>query len=141
MFCCTKGFPISKHASMSFWMRCSAVLHRIWLYKNMKKETKSVYTVQFVRKSFIIFEDIFHVSYYEKLAGKIMFLLLCNSFEYLNYILLYLIQKIYTIHFFRLRFFFCIVFLGIINLESKADAISIHSEKNQCLQWHHVIYL
>ena len=100
----------------------------------MKKETKSVYTVQFVRKSFIIFEDIFHVSYYEKLAGKIMFLLLCNSFEYLNYILLYLIQKIYTIHFFRLRFFFCIVFLGIINLESKADAISIHSEKNQCLQ-------
>ena len=135
MFCCTKGFP------MSFWIRCSVVLHRIWLYKNMKKETKSVYTVQFVRKSFIIFEDIFHVSYYEKLAGKIMFLLLCNSFEYLNYILLYLIQKIYTIHFFRLRFFFCIVFLGIINLESKADAISIHSEKNQCLQWHHVIYL
>ena len=135
MFCCTKGFP------MSFWMRCSVVLHRIWLYKNMKKETKRVYTVQFVRKSFIIFEDIFHVSYYEKLAGKIMFLLLCNSFEYLNYILLYLIQKIYTIHFFRLRFFFCIVFLGIINLESKADAISIHSEKNQCLQWHHVIYL
>ena len=108
MFCCTKGFP------MSFWIRCSVVLHRIWLYKNMKKETKSVYTVQFVRKSFIIFEDIFHVSYYEKLAGKIMFLLLCNSFEYLNYILLYLIQKIYTIHFFRLRFFFCIVFLGII---------------------------